>query len=430
MSAFDAILRAVTLPADLDLERALVRLEATAPDAWLVIDDQGDRDRYHVLKVATARALCSLGRHTGAGSVRVALRLDDFDRCPPIQVARLRVLSLSEPAVVLDGARVLGVVHPERVLKGFTRTEVVRSAGLESAIDVAAPADLGAYPSVDAPPAVAPGGEFVVRVGLRPSAQVGVVGGPMVFPNAPDQFDVEVRVLAPGFQAPQGSRRFLHVVRADPFALTVEVPLVAPADQPAQVHQLQVDFVYEGQTCGSAWRGVYVGGGVVPEPTGGARPIVVSAEPAADLEVTIRTADAGSSLHWSFASPHPVDAALLEDEGRTDLGAAGAEAWAVAHLQQVDRVRGKPRPSRRCAAAAGRSPPGRRGPSGRSSRRCGTGRGPRLARPRCCSSARIPTCRGSWPGSTATTWIPTWWTPSAPRYWAPRWCSGAGHRRS
>ncbi|GAB4272401.1 MAG: hypothetical protein Kow0092_27480 [Deferrisomatales bacterium] len=196
-----------------------------------------------------------------------------------------------------------------------------------------------AYPRLEAPEDVGPGQAFDLVVGLALDQQPGVAGGRFTLVTEEEAFDLVVQVLAPGFEAPQGIRRFLHVRRSHPGAAEVRVRLVAPTPEEALwVSHLEVEFTYEGHLLARAWREIRVvaagttapGGPVETAATGFAtRPDVA----APDLQVTINESPDETALEWLFTSPLPVD--LPAGKVVTTLKGKNAQSFALGEIKTV-----------------------------------------------------------------------------------------------
>jgi hypothetical protein len=123
------------------------------------------------------------------------------------------------------------------------------------------PVSVTAYPDVLAPQAVVAGAEFDVELGLANEPVAGVAGAAMQLAVAPDQrtFDVEVRVSADGFDAPDGwTARFTTPVR-DVTRGRARLTLVArEIAAPVGVGSLLVHFIVDGVLRGAAARAVVV----------------------------------------------------------------------------------------------------------------------------------------------------------------------------
>jgi len=210
------------------------------------------------------------------------------------------------------------------------------------------PTPLRAFPDLAAPDSVAPGQAFDLTIGLAPEAVPGVGGGAMEFATDEEEFDLEAHVLAEGFDAPEGLRRFLHVRRKEPHAARTTVRLVArEIEGPVLARVLLVDYLFAGSPCGRAWRGIAVlragstaEEGPTPEPAGATPVKMASPETAPDLTVYIENAAGGGELLWRFATPH-AGLSLPGDPVRTSLGsAADARTFAYEQVQSISESEG------------------------------------------------------------------------------------------
>lgn len=206
---------------------------------------------------------------------------------------------------------------------------------LQGAADPLAPpqvmpaAPFTAYPQMDMPAQLAGGEAFNLVIGLGAGAQAGTLGGPFTIVPLPSQiehFDLDLMVVADGFELPQGYRYRLRVERQHPEAHSVSVAMVAPAaSADPLLTTVSVIYFHRNIPCGTAARRVAVlaAGGVAagpslgngslwtaPDASAGGSLNLSADTPPIDLVVTISKPDGNSAsgqFLWSFASPHAVD---------------------------------------------------------------------------------------------------------------------------
>ncbi len=267
--------------------------------------------------------------------------------------ARGRIAGVFEQVLMADAPGIAPPppavdIAPSPVSKDVPHGGGKKSASPPPAADDAAPpsavrAPFAAWPKLDAPDAVRLYDAFDLEIGFAATRQPGVAGGPVAVVDAPAEFDVQVRVVAVGFDAPNGWEHDLHVVRDAPTTHSVRVPLVALQMDPELAQRtIAVQFFYEHNLCGQAQRTVHVGFGdpVAVTPAAPAAPagVPVQVKPGmtpADLTVTVRLADARGTREgfvWSVASPHPVP--LPETAALTELD-ADVGAFVDDVLQQI-----------------------------------------------------------------------------------------------
>ncbi len=244
-------------------------------------------------------------------------------------------------------------VELEAVLESMGTEPIFRSRGRGTVVQrppaAVPPADqpvsVTAYPDVLAPQVVVAGAAFDLEVGLADAPVPGVAGAAMQLAVAPDQrtFDVEVRVSADGFDAPDGwTARFTTPVR-DVTRGRAHLRLVAH-DIPTAVGvgSLLVHFIVDGVMRGAAARAIVVlrdAGVPVPEtdPRGASRTDVPPTRPLTarapgagessdaatrtDIEILIAKPDrdpTSGRFTLALRTPHAVD--VPDDLPPIDLG--------------------------------------------------------------------------------------------------------------
>jgi hypothetical protein len=248
---------------------------------------------------------------------------------------------------------------------GAVASEVVlpSATGAPPAEPLAAPPPLHfeAYPRLELErEVVEPGARFELLVGLAREAVAQVSGSAVTaeLPGGTTEFDLDVQIVADGFEAPAGWYFRLRVPVATPESAELRVPLIAPRDQVTRLSILEVHFCQRGRPCGVAFRRIAV------QPPADARPEVVARpathahpwvgtgtaggmvldpdDPPPDLWITISKPDgnqASGRYYWSFKSPHPI--ALPTESIPVDLG-DDARTFAGRMIQLVTRAEGTP----------------------------------------------------------------------------------------
>jgi len=265
--------------------------------------------------------------------------------------------------VLLDGESVLGILEPEpRMAARSTRGGGSAPKASQSSVPKSSPptsahipagqqqqsqqqsappaaTPFSAYPRLNAPDNVAAGQEFELVIGLSLEQQAGVAGGGFTLQTSEENFELIVQVMAPGFAAPNGIRRFLHVNRHHPELAEARIKLVAPTDEEGLfLSHLEVEFTFQGNLLARAWREIRVlASGTAPpasparaEATGLAVPPDVEAP---DLQVTINANVEETALEWLFTSPLGVE--LPKDKISKDLKGKNAQTFALNEIKTV-----------------------------------------------------------------------------------------------
>lgn len=435
---------AVVLDAGSTTDGARTRLEAHAPDAYVVIRSRiGLVLTFHTFRSGDLIGRLDGMRAGGATPLRDALALDAHGAAPVIQVADLdRSAARDFAGVVLDGVAVVGVSEPRarrrmsappdratpepvplaatppvggppepppsaapprmrggggklmvqrrpeagpaRRMRGFGGGSGGMTADLPAAPDAgppeasaesvplapgtaptpAAPVRFDAHARLDlAKEVVSPGERFELGIGLAREAQAGVMGGGISaeLPADTQSFDLDVRLVADGFESPGGWHFRLNVPTAEPERARLVITLIAPHDEVTRLSLLEVHFSHRGVPCGVAFRRIAVqpaGHGnattaALPASrtaswTSAANPAPVTKpalridpdDPPPDLTITISKPDGNDAtgrFYWSFASPHAV--ALPPAPVPIDLG-DDARTFAGRMIQLVTRAEG------------------------------------------------------------------------------------------
>jgi len=202
---------------------------------------------------------------------------------------------------------------------------------------------LHVYPRLEFPDTVKPKARFEISIGLSLKAQPKTSGGPFDVPTQDEEFDLDVRVIAHDFIAPEGTRRYLHVIREDIEAAKVTVKLIAPKARTLLEVDLEVEYAYEGNLLGKAWRTIRVVPENIPVPLDelieGQTPIVpIDPQATPDLTVTISDRGGKSYLEWNFYSPHQCE--IPEKQVRIKYTESTAEKFAGENIRAISDYRG------------------------------------------------------------------------------------------
>ncbi|MER5325274.1 hypothetical protein [Streptosporangium roseum] len=159
------------------------------------------------------------------------------------------------------------------------------------------PPGTGAPPGADAPPGAAP--------------VSGAVPGGQEAPFTHEPVDLDIQIIAEGFEAPGGWRVRLRVDGASPYPKATVRLVALPQDQPAVARQIQTVHSVGGQVTGFGVRALAVldspgllGRESVPQPVAGTRVRVAGGGEPADVTVVIVHGDRPGLLWWTYQSPH------------------------------------------------------------------------------------------------------------------------------
>jgi len=264
---------------------------------------------------------------------------------------------LGEPRVVLpdadDGPRplltLLNLAHPRRLPdRGTPWDDGWVSTGVPVGVDVvAAPAT--AYPLLDAPEQVVPGGDFELRVGLSATEDLSVNSdGPFDLPAR--AFTLTITLVHGGFTLLGGASSTITLEATEDDALPYTVVRMRADDDPSRPADRTVMAFYhaDGQVLGHAARVIRVSRDAPPA----ARMVWAGPvarwdfdpeAPRADLELfVVRDNDrADERWAWLIRSPHPeVPDTTSAIPVRLDPAAAGSikefTRGVEARVEQVD----------------------------------------------------------------------------------------------
>ncbi|GAA4236600.1 hypothetical protein FHR32_008273 [Streptosporangium album] len=172
-----------------------------------------------------------------------------------------------------------------------------------------------AFPLIEAPGEVVTGWSAEVEVGLCPAPSPESGGPPgsgerqVPFPHEPA--DLDIQLIAEGFEAPGGWRVRLRVDGASPYPKATVRLVALPQDQPVTARQIQAVHAVRGQVTGFGVRALAVldspgmlGREVVAQPVAGTRVRVADAGGPADVTAVIVHGDQPGRLWWTYQSPH------------------------------------------------------------------------------------------------------------------------------
>ncbi|MPZ51531.1 MAG: CHAT domain-containing protein [Acidimicrobiia bacterium] len=293
-------------------------------------------------------------------TLEVALNLHETDAVPVYDSLDSVPEYPGETAVLADGDLVAVVA---RSTNGVARsmddsdaalpTDFLPQAPPPTAATAPSPEETGtetddtgpfsAYPSMAAPEQVHPGERFDLVIGLDTEAAPGTAGGPMTLAAVGEVFDLVVQVVAQGFEAPEGIRRFLHVRRDNPASSNTNVALIAPAKPAPCRRLLEVEYSYEGVVLGRAWREILVTPVPLAEPAvrSDSAPVTLPAPgSAADLTVTVIEGDEPGSMTWTFNSPPSLGIDLPGHQVETKVPAANARSFAYSQITKIGGLDG------------------------------------------------------------------------------------------
>ncbi|WP_433256581.1 hypothetical protein ACQPYK_17900 [Streptosporangium sp. CA-135522] len=208
--------------------------------------------------------------------------------------------------------------------------EVVAGWGVEVEVGLS-PGSPGSSGSPGAPSFPMPPGAS--GTGTAPGGPGGPGDGPdLGIPFAPAPFthepaDLDIQIIAEGFDAPGGWRVRLRVDEASPYPKATVRLVALPQDQPAMARQVQTIHAVGGQVTGFGVRALAVldspgmlGRESVPQPVAGTRIRVPDAAEPADVTVVVVHGDRPGRLWWTYQSPHfttPDQAESCDLEMRT-----------------------------------------------------------------------------------------------------------------
>ncbi|MFJ2033814.1 hypothetical protein [Streptosporangium sp. NPDC087985] len=178
-----------------------------------------------------------------------------------------------------------------------------------------------AFPLIDVPGEVVAGWGTQVEVGLspRPAPSPGT-GAPSgsgeipgdsraPFPHEPS--DLDIQLIAEGFEAPGGWRVRLRVDGASPYPKAAVHLVALPQDQPVIARQIQVVHAVRGQVTGFGVCALAVldspgllGQENAAQPVAGTGVRMAPAGEPADVTVVIAHGDLPGRLWWTYQSPH------------------------------------------------------------------------------------------------------------------------------
>lgn len=366
--------QAATVNSSLSIGDAIKRLETYPDETWVVVRRrEGEHLYWYHRQIGELRYLAENSSNWPdqlGTPLKIVLDLHEHTASRTIEVNEVSVEDLPrKDGVLLDGETVVGVLlsEPEpaasgsepgdhEMARGMPRDmprdmpgDISRGMPKSAPLSVSrgmpsAPGDISrgipmsagpgledspavdespfeAYPVLDAPNGVQTGQPFELKVSLTSEQLAAVNAGPIVIDSAPsEEFDLLVQVIAPGFRALAGTQRFLHVNRDALEVNEVTFKLLAVDESLGQPkrHSLEIQFSFNGETCGRAWRDITVvpegmtAGDAPPAETGSSPVSAPGGSNAPDLTISITEADEDGHFVWLFTSPHQVN--LFPDE--------------------------------------------------------------------------------------------------------------------
>lgn len=311
-----------TVNASMTIGDALMRLADYPDRAFVVVRRHEKQQRYwYHFQVQDLRARA---RHADADTLLTELLdLHEYTSSDTKQISEISPADeVTNTEVILDGIDVVGFREPEPVAaatRGGSRGLVERGSvdffSDDSSDTTGTTSRFEAYPYLQAPDGIPFRTKFELTVGLTKEPP-SVGADAIVVAAAPsDEMDFLVQVIAPGFMAPAGTQRLLHVNRAAPMVNHVTFELIAEEDEPSdpRQHTLEIQFSYLGNACGRAWRSITLlptkfANTHVGTPEQGSSPLTTpGASNAPDLTISITEADEDGRFVWLLTSPHPVN---------------------------------------------------------------------------------------------------------------------------
>jgi hypothetical protein len=358
---------AMTIDAAATVDEALRRLQSFDHHGYVVLRRRSGPDvLYYYFAVQSVRGRLTRTRKRPEGATRRlidVLALDESDRDQTFQAGESSHADLrTATGILLDGDEVLGVLVPPSVSRGAGSAVSLDDPDLDETLGdenrpVGRLAAFTAFPQLEAPLSVASGKPFDLVIGLSARPPSDSQTGPLEIqlrPTDQEKFDLVVQVVAKGFTAPEGVRRFLHVRRERFEDSRVAVTLVADSiTEEAKVATIFVEYSYEGNLCGRAWREIRVTqpGASLEEPdlSEGATGVhTPSPKEAADLTVSITGGERDGDLIWTFtvsSSLSPRDDPLPLPEGQVTSNLGGkddARAFAEQVMGSIPLREGEP----------------------------------------------------------------------------------------
>lgn len=235
-------------------------LAGLAPDAPVIIRHQR-LGFFYLLDAATVLARLQSG--APEASLDTALSLYVYEEVTP---ALEPEPDYPRPQLILtEAGEVVGLFLPDNLIEEMPvgsappEAEPPEAASPPPRAEQQAP--FVAYPDLQAPEQVRVAEWFVLTVGLSRERAEGTHGTAIRPPGLADEarFDLELQLMADGFEARDGWRYTLPVERSNPGAHVAEIYLRATPEAAALGRcSLRVHFAYRGQYCGVGWRNLTV----------------------------------------------------------------------------------------------------------------------------------------------------------------------------
>ncbi len=185
------------------------------------------------------------------------------------------------------------------------------------------------FPLVETPCEVVAGWGAEVEIGLSPGETSGDPAAPSGRTAVHDPVDLDIQIIAEGFEAPGGWRVRLRADAASPYP-RAKVGLVALAqEQRVTARQIQVVHAVRGQVTGFGVRALAVldspgllGQENAPHPVAGTGVRLSGTGEAPDVTAVVVHGDRPGRLWWVYQSPHFVTPDQAE---RCELGVRASE---------------------------------------------------------------------------------------------------------
>lgn len=196
--------------------------------------------------------------------------------------------------------------------------------------------DRQAVPLIEAPAEVVAGWGAEVSVGIAPGQGLDGIAPPA------EPFELDVQIIAEGFEAPGGWRVRLRADDTSPYPRALLGLIALPQQEPKVTRQIQTIHSIRGEVVGFGVRSITVlgspgnlGHAEATEPVAGTGIGPAPAGEAADVTAIIVHGDEPGRLWWSYRSPHFVtpDRAELCDLG-TRVSEFGRRPAEQGHLSE------------------------------------------------------------------------------------------------
>lgn len=249
---------------------------------------------------------------------------------------------------------ILGWLAPPKMAESAPPEGWAESAPPDEEMAESSPGEpFRAYPDLQAPDRVEPGKQFYLTVSLSLTevAKVTTVV-PLEVPLAPEtqEFTLDVRVMAAGFDAPRGWEQTLTVDRQNPDMGAIRIPLIArqPSSGAPAKGRIWVHFFHKGTDCGAAYREVWVGQPAAAEPPAAeaqpAAPAIRLEAGTAPADITLAIADTSlrdDIFAYAIKTIHG-DVPVPKENGEFELSGMNAARFTAELMKEVQSRRREP----------------------------------------------------------------------------------------